>query len=95
MATYFRCDNCGKEAKHGDEWMHVSIRQRSIRLSTYQEMEPEGSVFASYHSEGVLVCSAPCAIRMIVKQAGQLQDFANQWLNVEEDEVANENRSKS
>lgn len=73
MAVVYKCDNCGKEAKHGDEWLSVSVRQQSIRDERYSQAPEESLEVEYFPRRPTLTCSVTCAFTMIVKQAKKVQ----------------------
>lgn len=88
MATIFKCDNCGKEAKHGDEWLNVRVTQQSIRDERYYEYEQDSITEPGYSRRPVLVCSATCAFAMILKQAKKVAKLMEDIISVAEGESA-------
>lgn len=78
MAVVYKCDNCGKEAKHGDEWMNVVVNKRSIRYANYHG--PEDAAIEPDYYRTILACSGSCAVRLILKKAREIEEWASNFL---------------
>lgn len=86
MAVVYKCDNCGKEGKHGDEWLSFSLNRTSIReerpSNPYSPMVSDESF--NYLSLSGLACSAPCVIRLIGMKAAILYDLVKGFVEFDE-----------
>lgn len=86
MAVVYKCDGCGKEAKHGDEWLVVNIQQRSIRLAHHSGPEEGGMIEAGYYRGETLACNGACAVRLILKRAEEIKKMAASFFDdIDED----------